>query len=175
MNQAGTFHLDERTGRVKSVTNRNRVPKILLVCSAGGHLLELYRLQEDVWRNYDRTWVTLKKIDAQRLLEGEKVYFAFGPTNRNYFNLARNFFYAAYLLFKERPTCIVSSGAGIAIPFLYFGRLLGSRTIYLESFARVSEPSLTGRVVYPVVHTFLSQSPHMSKRWRRAIFKGALF
>jgi beta-1,4-N-acetylglucosaminyltransferase len=145
------------------------------VCSAGGHLLELHELQELVWSNFDRSWVTLRKIDSEVLLRGEKVYFAFGPTNRNYFNLIRNFFYAIYVLTKEHPTCVVSSGAGIAIPFLYFGRLMGARTIYLESFARWSKLSLTGRVVYPIVHDFLVQSPEIAARLPKAVFRGSLF
>jgi beta-1,4-N-acetylglucosaminyltransferase len=155
--------------------NHHKIPKLLLVCSAGGHLLELLALQEHVWSNFDRTWVTLRKIDSESLLKGEKVYYAYGPTNRNYLNLVRNFFYALYVLAKEHPTCVVSSGAGIAIPFLYFGRLLGARTIYLESFARWSKLSLTGRAVYPVVHDFLVQSPHIVARFPKALFKGAVF
>lgn len=150
-------------------------PKILLVSSAGGHLLELLSLNDQVWSRYQRVWVTLRKIDSESLLKSEKVYYAFGPTNRNYFNLIKNIFFAVYVLVKERPTCIVSSGAGIAIPFLYLGRLLRARTIYLESFARWEGLSLTGRVVYPVVDDFLVQSPAIAHRLPKATYKGEVF
>jgi UDP-N-acetylglucosamine:LPS N-acetylglucosamine transferase len=153
----------------------SRLAKVLLVCSAGGHLLELHRLQEEVWSNFDRVWVTLRKIDSEAVLKGEKVYYAFGPTNRHYANLIKNLFYSLYVLIKERPTCVVSSGAGIAIPFLYCGRLLGARTIYLESFARWSDLSLTGRLVYPVVHDFVVQSPEITVRHPKAVFMGSVF
>ena len=135
----------------------------------------MFSLYEQVWSKYDRVWVTLRMIDSESLLRSEKVYYAFGPTNRNYFNLVRNWFYAIYVLLKERPTCIISSGAGIAIPFLYLGRLLRARTIYLESFARWKKLSLTGRVVYPVVHDFLVQSSEIDGGLRKAVYRGKVF
>ena len=54
---------------------------LLLVCSTGGHLLQLVALRES-WQDYSRAWVTFDKSDARSLLEGERVYFAHGPTNR---------------------------------------------------------------------------------------------
>jgi beta-1,4-N-acetylglucosaminyltransferase len=138
-------------------------------------LLELFSLHEQVWSKYDRAWVTLRMIDSESVLKQERVYYAFGPTNRNYFNLVRNVLYAIHVLMRERPSCIISSGAGIAIPFLYLGRFWNARTIYLESFARWKDISLTGRVVYPVVHDFLVQSPDINGRLRKAVFRGKVF
>ncbi|HLW71266.1 MAG TPA: PssD/Cps14F family polysaccharide biosynthesis glycosyltransferase [Candidatus Binataceae bacterium] len=154
---------------------REQTPKLLLVCSAGGHLLELLALQRDVWSKYERVWVTLRQVDSTSLLKHEKVWFAFGPTNRNYLNLIRNLFYACRILLTERPTCVISSGAGIAIPFLYLSRLLCIRTIYLESFARYRGLSLTGRIVYPIVHDFLVQAPEVAARFRKALYRGSVF
>ncbi len=150
-------------------------PKILLVCSAGGHLLELYMLKEPVWSKFDRVWVTLRQVDSESLLEGERTYYGFGPTNRNYLNLVRNLFLAFRVLLKERPSCVISSGAGLAIPFMYLGRLFNARTIYLESFARFNGLSLSGRVVYPVVHDFIVQSNQLAARFQKAVYRGSVF
>ena len=57
-------------------------------------MLELFSLHDQVWSKYDRAWVTLRMIDSENVLKPERVYYAFGPTNRNYFNLVRNVFYA---------------------------------------------------------------------------------
>ena len=54
----------------------------MLVCSSGGHLLQLVALGA-AWRGYSRTWVTFDKSDARSLLADEDVVFAYGPTNRN--------------------------------------------------------------------------------------------
>jgi UDP-N-acetylglucosamine:LPS N-acetylglucosamine transferase len=145
--------------------------KICLVCSAGGHFYELYGLNP-LWRQHRRFWVTFKKEDTEFLLKNEKVYWAYSPTNRNLKNLIRNFYLAARILPRERPDAIISTGAGVAVPFLYLGRLLGSRTVYIESMARITSLSLTGRLVYPAARDFFVQWPELDGFYSRARFKG---
>jgi beta-1,4-N-acetylglucosaminyltransferase len=128
--------------------------KLGMVCSSGGHLLLLHLLK-DFWSQYDRFWVTFKKEDAVSLLEKEKVYWAFFPTNRNFFNLVRNSFVALKVLFKEKPEVIVSTGAGVAIPFFFLGKLLRKKLVFIEAYERIDNPSLTGRLLYPLSDVFI--------------------
>jgi beta-1,4-N-acetylglucosaminyltransferase len=130
--------------------------KICLVCSSGGHLLLLYRLKE-WWQYYERFWVSFKKADVIFLLKNEKVYNAYYPTNRNIKNLIRNTLRAIQVLLKERPAMIVSSGAGIAVPFFYIGKCLGCKLIYIEAYERFESASLTGKLVYPITDAFVLQ------------------
>lgn len=90
--------------------------KICLVCSSGGHLTQLYKLKP-CWEPEDRVWVTFLKQDAQSILEGERFYPCYFPTNRNIKNLIRNTFVAWKVLRKERPDLIISTGAAVAVPF----------------------------------------------------------
>jgi UDP-N-acetylglucosamine:LPS N-acetylglucosamine transferase len=130
--------------------------KIAIVCSSGGHLYQLFVLK-DWWKNFDRFWVTFKKPDAESMLAGERVHYSYFPTNRNIPNLIRNTFLALRILFKERPDVIVSSGAGVALPFFFLGKLLRKKLIFLEVFDRLDHPTLTGRLVYPICDKFLVQ------------------
>ena len=91
---------------------------MLLVCSAGGHLLQL-SLLADAWKGMTHAWVTLDRDDAGALLAGERVFYAYGPTNRNLTNLARNIPLAWRLVGRLRPKVIVTTGAGIAVPFAW--------------------------------------------------------
>jgi UDP-N-acetylglucosamine:LPS N-acetylglucosamine transferase len=145
--------------------------KICLVCSAGGHFFELYSLSS-LWAKYDHFWVTFEREDTKCLLGGERVHWAYAPTNRSVKNLVRNSWLAARVMAAEKPTAVISTGAGVALPFLYYGRLLGLKTVYIESLARVTDLSLTGRLVYPVVREFLVQWPELAGRYRRTRFKG---
>ena len=99
---------------------------VLLVCSAGGHLLQLYLLRE-AWAGRSRVWVTHDKDDARSLLAGEEVVYAYGPTTRNVPNLVRNLVLAARLLRRTRPRVVVSTGAAVAVPFVWLARLFGAR------------------------------------------------
>jgi beta-1,4-N-acetylglucosaminyltransferase len=146
----------------------------LLVASNGGHLLQLNQLRDN-WAAEDRHWVTFDKPDARSMLAGERVTYAHHPTNRNVPNLLRNLVLALTLLRRLRPRAIVTTGAGVAVPFCWVGRLLGVRVVYIESFARVSHPSLTGRLVHPVAHRFFVQWPDMRRHFRKAEYRGGLF
>ena len=96
--------------------------KICLVCSSGGHFFELFSLNS-LWEKYDHFWVTFPRQDTKSLLQGEKVHWAYSPTNRNLKNLLRNSYLAARVIAKEKPTVVISTGAGVAVPFLYLGRI----------------------------------------------------
>ena len=147
--------------------------KIALVCSSGGHLLLLHVL-EKFREKHDCFWVTFKKPDAVSLLENEKTYWAYFPTNRNVFNLIRNFFVAIKVLFKEEPDIIVSTGAGVAIPFFYLGKLMRKKLVFIEAYERIDNPSLTGRIVYRITDAFILQWEEQKKHYPKGIVLGQI-
>lgn len=148
--------------------------KVALVGSSGGHLTHLYLLKT-FWENQDRFWVTFDKDDAKSILKNERRYNAFFPTNRNLKNLFKNTILAFKILYKERPDIIISSGAAVAVPFFYLGKLFGAKTIYIEVFDRIDHSTMTGRLVYPVSDKFIVQWPEMKKVYPKAIDLGGIF
>ena len=148
--------------------------KIGLVGSSGGHLTHLYMLKP-FWQDKDRFWVTFDKEDAWGLLQGEKVYPCHFPTNRNLKNLIRNTFVAWKVLRKERPDLLISSGAAVAVPFFYLGKLFGAKLIYIEIYDRIDKPTMTGKMVYPIVDRFIVQWEEQKKVYPEAINLGSIF
>ena len=147
--------------------------KILFVCSSGGHLLQLYRLRP-WWDRQERAWVTFGHPQAESLLQGERVIQAFAPTTRNIPNAVRNLRLAIRVIRTERPAVVISDGAGVAFPFFIVARMLGVRTVYLEVYDRISRPTLTGRLCYPLSELFLLQWPEQAKSYPRGKVIGAL-
>jgi len=145
---------------------------ILLVCSPGGHLLQLLTL-EPAWRDLRRSWVTLAGADVSHLLDGEQVTFAHGPTNRSLINLVRNLVLAWREIRRRRPDTILSTGAALAVPFFLVAKLLGRRCVYVESLTRISSVSLSGRLVYPLADAFFVQWPRAAVR-RRMRYEGGI-
>jgi beta-1,4-N-acetylglucosaminyltransferase len=135
---------------------------LLIVCSSGGHLLQMLELR-DAWSRFERVWVTFDKSDARSLLNGERVVHAYGPTNRNVPNLVRNLALAARVLRRERPSAILTTGAGVAVPFAWLGRLLGVPTVYVESLTRIDELSLSARMIAPVANRLYAQWPELAQ------------
>jgi len=147
--------------------------KIAIVCSTGGHLFQLYILK-DWWKKYERFWVTFRKEDALSMLKEEKKYWAYYPTTRNLCNLIRNTILAWRILRKEKPDIIVSTGAGVAVPFFWLGKLFGAKTIFIEVYDRIDSPTLTGKLVYPVTNRFLLQWESQKKFYPRGIVVGEM-
>jgi len=148
--------------------------KIALVSSSGGHLNHLYLLKP-FWENKKRVWVTFDKEDARCLLKGEKIYYCHYPTNRNLKNLIRNTKIAWQVLKKEKPDIVISTGAAIAVPFFYLGKLMGKKLIYIEVYDRMNKSTMTGRMVYPVTDQFVVQWEEMKKVYPKAVNFGSIF
>ena len=147
---------------------------MLLVCSSGGHLLQLCALR-DSWAGFSRAWVTFDKSDARSLLSGERVFYAYGPTNRSIKNLFRNIGVAFRVLRTVRPKVIVTTGAGVAVPFAWVGRLLGTRVVYVESLTRIEGPSLSYRMIAPVAARTYVQWPELAQALPRSHYVGNVF
>lgn len=147
---------------------------VLLVCSAGGHLLQLHLLR-DAWIDLSHAWVTLDREDARSLLAREDVTYAHGPTTRNVPNLFRNLRLAWRTLATRRPHVVVTTGAGVAVPFAWLARLFGARVVYIESFTRVEAPSLSCRLIGPVASKVFVQWPELAPKVRGARYAGSVY
>jgi UDP-N-acetylglucosamine:LPS N-acetylglucosamine transferase len=154
--------------------NRTAAADLLLVCSSGGHLQQLLALR-DAWGGYSHVWVTFDKSDARSLLEGERVVYAHWPTNRSLKNLVRNLLVARRTLRDVRPQVVLTTGAGVAVPFAWLARLRGIRVVYVESFTRIEGPSLTCRLVAPVADRVYAQWPELLDAVPKARYAGNVF
>lgn len=72
-------------------------------------------------------------------------------------NLVRNAQLAVREIRRFKPDVIVSSGAAIAVPFFWIGKLFGVKTVYVEVVDRIDTRTLTARLVSPVTDLFLAQ------------------
>ena len=63
-------------------------------------------------------------------------------------------------------------GAGIAPPFFLIAKLLGIKTIFLETFIFILKPTLSGKLLYPITDYFLVQSQKLLKIYPKAKYWG---
>jgi UDP-N-acetylglucosamine transferase subunit ALG13 len=144
---------------------------LLVVCSSGGHLFDAVAVSP-AWRDRSRAWVSFDKADVRSLLRDERVYIAHGPTNRNLPNLLRNLVLAWTIVRRTRPRVLLTTGAGVAVPFAWIARLRGACVIYLECGGRVDRPSLSARMIAPVANAIYAQWPELAAAWKRARYAG---
>jgi UDP-N-acetylglucosamine:LPS N-acetylglucosamine transferase len=146
---------------------------LVMVCSSGGHLTQLYNLKP-WWSRFDRVWVTFNTPDAISRLEDEQIVWGYHPTTRNIPNLFRNLWLAWRTLREHRPRLIVSNGAAIAFPFFLIAKLRGIPTVYIEVFDRIDSATLTGRLCYRISDLFLVQWEEQMSLYPRARLVGPL-
>jgi len=146
---------------------------VLLVGSSGGHLAQLLAL-EPWYRDRPRRWVTFGTPDARSLLTGEDVVWAYHPTTRNIWNLTRNTMLAARLLRRRGIAAVITTGAGVAVPFIALARLRGIPTIYIEVYDRIDTRTLTAKLCRPFLSAMLVQWEEQRRMYPEATVVGRL-
>ncbi len=127
------------------------------------------------WNKHERFWVTFDKRDANCILEDERTIWAFHPTTRSFYNFIKNFILAIKVLTKERPDIIISTGAGVTVPFFLVGKLLKCELVFIEVFDRIDSATLTGKLVYPFTDRFLVQWERQKAFYPKAEYWGQIF
>lgn len=154
--------------------------KICLECAEGGHLDEMMAILS-AFCSHEIFFVTTKAKSSQALTEKYKVYFVRRERNVRsrlgvyFFELMymiKLFIIAPFILLKEKPRAIVSTGGGATIPLYLWGKLLGIVTIYISSLTRIEELSGTGKIVYPFADVFLVQWEILLKKYTKAKYWG---
>jgi beta-1,4-N-acetylglucosaminyltransferase len=148
-----------------------RKKKIGLICSPGGHFTEMLQLLE-TFKGHPVFFLTYRE---KAMLNRKNTYYVTALVKSPWaflMGVIKIFF----ILLKERPAILFSTGSEIAIPSFYLGKLLfRTKLIYLECSAQVYQASLTGRLVYPITDLFLVQWKPLLKRYgTKAKYVGGL-
>lgn len=150
--------------------------KIAFIASSGGHLEEISRLKK-VAEMYESFLVTEKSGLMSNDLCDKTIYVR--QINRKQITFIPKFielFIKTFIiLVREKPDVIVTTGALVAYPFCILGKFFGKKIVYIESFARVHNASLTGKLVYKFADLFIVQWEDMMKVYDKAVLGGGLF
>lgn len=152
--------------------------KVLFISSAGGHLFQLLQL-EPLFYKYDSLLVTEKLDTTTELEDNYNVKYLLGGTRKNLipflFSFSYNILKSLYLLITFNPKVIISTGVHTAVPMCFLGKILGKKIIYFETFARITDKTVAGKLVYPIADLFFVQWESMLKVYPEAKFLGGLY
>jgi UDP-N-acetylglucosamine:LPS N-acetylglucosamine transferase len=152
--------------------------KVMFISSVGGHLTQLLELKR-IFNDYEYVLVTEKtdvtkdmksKYNMEYLVYGSREYL-FSYIFKFTFNILKSF----YLFLKYRPNVIVTTGAHTAVPMCYIGKLFGKKVIFIESYAKRTSPTLSGRLVYKVATIFIVQWESMLEFYPKAKYFGGIY
>lgn len=130
--------------------------RIVAISSGGGHLSELMKAIPS--RVLEKTiFLTFKNGHTVKSLSDKKHFFVLDP-HTNLLKYLYNFLQSFLLYLYLRPKIVISTGAGIAIPFMLIAFIFKSKLIYIETGARVNTASKTGKFLYKFSDLFIIQN-----------------
>ncbi|MDA3130930.1 PssD/Cps14F family polysaccharide biosynthesis glycosyltransferase [Aliibacillus thermotolerans] len=152
--------------------------KVLFISSVGGHLTQLMQLKP-LFQKYDYYLVTEKTaVTIPMKKEHPMSFLVYGA--RNYpvsylFKFSFNCLKSLFIFIKERPDVVVTTGVHTAVPMCYIAKLFRKKVVFIESFAKTSSPTLSGRLVYPIADLFIVQWKSMLDVYPKAVYGGSIY
>ena len=134
--------------------------KLLAVASAGGHWTQL-NLINDAFSEFDIHYVTTNLnhniddnnracstvVDADRTQKLKMLLLCVQMV---------------WIVIRHRPHTVISTGAAPGLFAIIFGRLIGDKTVWVDSMANYQALSGSGLKARRFCHLFLTQWPHLS-------------
>lgn len=148
---------------------------VCFISSTGGHLSQIRQLLS-VFNNEDACLITegnqtssKNSIRTFYLRQQDRKKITFPIV------VLLNIFLSMYFYFKIKPKVIISTGAGAVIPFCFIGKVFGSKIIFIESFAKINSPTITGRIIYKIADSFYIQWEELREYYPNSIYKGTIY
>ncbi|MEX0340566.1 MAG: UDP-N-acetylglucosamine--LPS N-acetylglucosamine transferase [Arenibacterium sp.] len=144
--------------------------RIMAVASAGGHWVQLMRLRPS-WAGMDVSYVStdpgLEALLGTGAGQGIEASFKFYPVvdaNRwTKMKLVKQLFQLLRIILATRPHVIITTGAAPGYFALRIGKMMGARTIWVDSIANAEELSLSGQQARKFADLWLTQWQHLER------------
>lgn len=150
--------------------------KLCFAASSGGHFEQILMLKP-LMEKYDSFLLT-EKTTYKTEVKGEKMYFLHQVNRKELLfpvEMIGNSLRSLFIFIKERPDAIITTGVLAMIPMCLLAKLFGKKLIYIESFAKVTSPTETGKLMYRFADQFYVQWPQMKKIYPKAIYLGGIY
>ncbi|HZW11195.1 MAG TPA: hypothetical protein VFF69_14935 [Phycisphaerales bacterium] len=138
-----------------------RRPRVLAVASGGGHFVQLRRMRP-AWEHCETHYLTTLPEYRAELEPGATLHLVNDANRWDKAGVARMALRVLWTLLRLRPDVVVSTGAAPGYFAIRFGKLLGARTIWVDSIANAEELSMTGRMVRRHADLWLTQWPELA-------------
>lgn len=155
---------------------RNKIKKVCFAASSGGHYEQLMMLKP-IMEKYDSFVITEKTLyDVET--KGEKIYFIRQVNRREKSLIAKMLINAAKsirIYLSEKPDIVICTGVLAMIPMCLIAKMAGKKLIFIESFAKVTTGTQTGKFLYKYADQFYVQWESMLKIYPKAIYLGGIY
>ena len=152
--------------------------KVMFICSAGGHLTEMLKI-DILFKKYDYVLVTEKNDISIKLKDKYNIdYLMYGSRYYPFkyiFVFSYNFLKSIYLFLKYKPDLVYTTGAHTCVVMCYIAKLFKKKIIFVEVFDRINNPTLSGRMVHRIADTFIVQHEEMLEKYEHSKYIGGVY
>ncbi len=134
--------------------------KLLAVSSGGGHWMQMMRLRP-AFQGLDVHFASVR-WDYRDEVAPLPFYRLQDATRWNKLRMILVVLQAFWLVLRLRPDIVVSTGAAPGYFALRFGKMLGARTVWIDSIANSEQMSMSGRLARRHADLWLTQWPHLA-------------
>lgn len=155
---------------------KKRKLRVCFAASSGGHLLELMMLGS-LMDQYDSFLVT-EKTAYRAALKGMRCHCLLQVNRREWLCIPKliiNTFYSLAICLVERPDVVVCTGVLATIPLCLLCKMFGKKLVFIESYAKVKTPTLTGKLLYHFAGRFYVQWQELLEFYPKAIHVGGIY
>ena len=135
-------------------------PKLLALASGGGHWVQLQCLRP-AFEGYEVVYASMLESSAEQVA-GSRYYIIPDASRFDLASFLPVLAKAIGILARERPKAIVTTGSAPMLAFILLGRLLGARTLWVDSIANSERLSTSGRLAKRLAHRVVSQWPEVA-------------
>ena len=150
--------------------------KICFTSSSGGHLEQLMMLYP-MMKEYN-SFILTEKTDYQINYKDIRFYNVSQINRREYlfvFKFIYLFINSFIIFFREKPDVVISTGALSTIPMCIFAKLFKKKIVFIESFSKITSPTITGKIMYKIADLFIYQWEDLKKFYPKAIYGGGIY
>lgn len=135
--------------------------KILACASIGGHWIQLQRIVNAMKEDYEISFVSSNE-KCRTSVEGYRFYHIKDFTRKNPWWLIPNFFKCLYIVVRENPKAVVTTGSAPCLLCILAARLLGKKAIWIDSIANVETLSTSGKIASKIASRIYTQWPDLA-------------
>lgn len=146
--------------------------KVFAAASIGGHWVQLLRISRSMEERYDMVYLSTHPKCAT-MVEGKKFYLIKNFSRWNAWKVVPSFFRVLGILLLERPDAIITTGAAPGLVCVMAGKLLGKKTIWVDSIANVEHLSASGRLAKRFASRIYTQWKDLASD--SIVYEGSIF
>ncbi|GAA0119722.1 UDP-N-acetylglucosamine--LPS N-acetylglucosamine transferase [Clostridium sp. CTA-17] len=148
---------------------------ICFIASSGGHFEQLMMLKPLMKKH--KCFIVTEKTNYSVNID-EKLYYL-NQVNRHEMKsiplMILNVFKSLKIFLREKPDIVISTGALSVIPMCIICKVFRKKIIFIESFAKITSPTLTGKLIYKFADQFYIQWESLRGFYPNAINKGGIY